>query len=634
MILKVYTLDLSGQSGVPSQWGILLPQVVALMSKQLKGMEGVQLVADRRRRGTFEITAYTQEAINYLSGFKLKIAKENREFEIPLMEKSSKKAVWVTMNGTTWGKLATLPNSYFDGVLKESGVSAIKVETKRRYHRGTKVYNGQREALVELGDAPIERQHFWTDEEGKDHGWWLTYRGQPFSCRRCLGTWHDDGNCPKWVSDRRDEANEGQQKLLVFSTSFLRHAKDTKTTRYDCVPGAQIGHIGNHIDNDATILPNADVIVVAAGQNMGGDVLDVMKEKVKSQGEVLVRALKPYTETPGEKKVYVVDPVIGELDGDDGDDDDDENRFLRAEMKRMATKAGGKFVPMDTLQLQEGDMDDDIHLSESGVRRFLTAVRDFVRNDIGRDVFGDIATSSQAYAGQRLRHYKVGCPKCTFVHAGSTCPKTTSDSGDNEADNDDDDETKTASNAASETLQQQPSSDDASNDDASKDDASTRSRKKKKRKTTQKQQQQASDMEESSPELPTARQQLAAPQADAATPTLDLSTSFAAALMATPSGRTLPADPRTRSSSSKRGSDDDQTRSESQKRAKTETELELAIKRNREMLIEGGMNAEKQAAMWKNLKGVQLLNRQKSMIEKVCTIPNNKLASMKKGGRK
>ena len=626
MIFKTYDLDLSGQSGVPSQWGLTLPLVVALLGKQLDGLDGVQLVADRIRRGAFEVTAFTQEAVNRLSSFKLKVSKEGRDFEIPLKEKTSgKKAVWISINGTTWGKLAALPHSYFDDVLKECGVDTIKVETRRRYYRGFKVLNGQREALVVLGDKHIERQHYWTDDEGKDHGWWLTYRGQPYSCRKCEGKWHEDGNCPKW--EKRDDANGGQQKLLVFSTSFLRHAKDTKDVRYDCVPGAQVGHIGNHIVNDATILPNADVVVVAAGQNMGGDTMEVTKEKMKAQGKVLVRALKPYSE---DKKVYLVDPAIGEAK--EGDEDEDEQRFLRAEMRRLATEAGGKFIPMDDLNLEEDDMDDEIHLSERGTRRFLMEVRDFIRADIGKDVFGDIATSSRDYAGQRLRHYKVGCPKCTFLHEGPTCPKQSAeddeenDSGDGDGDNNDDDD-------ATKPLEPQEEDDETDDNDNNSSTSSRSSRKKKRNAAKRLQQQQQQETSDASPSVTDTQAGL---QAVVATPTHDLASSFAAAVASTPAStpaRKLPAAPgaRARSTSSKRGSDGEQSRSDSLKRQKmAETELETAINRNREHLIGTGMAAKQQMAMWKGLKGVQLLKKQTEMISKVNADPN----MFRKGGRK
>ena len=107
-----------------------------------------------------------------------------------------------------------------------------------------------------------------------------------------------------------------------------------------------------------------------------------------------------------------------------------------------------------------------------------------------------------------------------------------------------------------------------------------------------------------------------------AAPSSCLQQLFAVAVAASPSSRTLPAEPepRTRSNSTKRGSEGE--RSESLKRQKTETELDLAIRRNRETLIDVGVTAKQQDSMWKSLKGVQLLNKQKMMLEKNSTIPN------------
>ena len=50
----------------------------------------------------------------------------------------------------------------------------------------------------------------------------------------------------------------------------------------------------------------------------------------------------------------------------------------------------------------------------------------------------------------------------------------------------------------------------------------------------------------------------------------------------------------------------------------------MAIRRNRELLLEAGMDANKQDTLWKGLKGVGLLARQKTMIAKYGNIPNRK----------
>ena len=72
---KEYTLDFSGKSGVPSQWGINLEFVSQLFGQQTKGIDGLQLTPDGRRRGVFSIVALNEEAAAFLSTFKLKVEK-------------------------------------------------------------------------------------------------------------------------------------------------------------------------------------------------------------------------------------------------------------------------------------------------------------------------------------------------------------------------------------------------------------------------------------------------------------------------------------------------------------------------------------------------------------------------------
>ena len=86
--------------------------------------------------------------------------------------------------------------------------------------------------MVEIGDKHIGRPQKWVDPDGVSHDWFLTYRGQPFSCRNCFDEWHDNGVCPKWENKKKDE-DEGQQKYVFFGTSTLRHATDTKNTGFD-----------------------------------------------------------------------------------------------------------------------------------------------------------------------------------------------------------------------------------------------------------------------------------------------------------------------------------------------------------------------------------------------------------------
>ena len=414
MAARDFSLDFTGQSGVPSQWGITIAQVIKWFSQQSGGINGVQIVSDRKR-GVFNVTSLTKEAGIRLSSFKLIAEKEGRKIEIPLKERRRrlKPPVWISINRTCEGKMADLPNSFFDDYLK--GLGAIIVEpTKRRKYRDSMIFNGQREVLVEIGDEHIARQHFWEDEEEESHGWHLTYRGQPFKCRNCNDNWHMDGKCPKWVDRRNAEKKEGQQKFLFFSSSMLRRATDTKDERFDCIPGAKIGHIANHLNNDVSILPRAEVVVVWAGHNMTGDSFDHLKAATKAQSEELATILEQYGKRE-DKEVFLVDPAAGPTpDGDEGD----EVRFLRAEIRRCAETAKADFIPLEDLEVGVEDMDDEIHLSAQGTKKVLGMIKSHVKSKCDKDILVDFKVADRPYAAVKSHHFKFGCHRCTFCHPG------------------------------------------------------------------------------------------------------------------------------------------------------------------------------------------------------------------------
>ena len=117
MAAKEFTLDFTGQSGVPSQWGIDLNLVLKWFGQQTRdsGVSSSIGIIDDRRRGVFRIIGMTQEASTFLSTFKLKAEKYGKQFEIPLREnrRGGKKGVWINLNGTCEGKLRNVPASYF-----------------------------------------------------------------------------------------------------------------------------------------------------------------------------------------------------------------------------------------------------------------------------------------------------------------------------------------------------------------------------------------------------------------------------------------------------------------------------------------------------------------------------------------
>ena len=175
MHCRDFTLDFSGQSGVPSQWGIDINQVAFWFTKQSKGQEGIQLTAERKR-GLFNVTAITDSAAAFLASFKLVAEKYGKKIEIPLRErrKRLKPAVWLTINRTCEGPMNELPNSYFDDFARSFGATIIEPTRRKKIPKST-LLNGQRSMLVELGEQPLARQQIWHGEDGVSEEWNIFY---------------------------------------------------------------------------------------------------------------------------------------------------------------------------------------------------------------------------------------------------------------------------------------------------------------------------------------------------------------------------------------------------------------------------------------------------------------------------
>ena len=89
-------MNFSEQSGVPSQWGIHVKEVVMWFYQQAGKLEGLQLKADGLKKGVFSDTAFTKETE-----------------AAPLREKKtrSKPAVWATIHRAGFGRMMEVDNS-------------------------------------------------------------------------------------------------------------------------------------------------------------------------------------------------------------------------------------------------------------------------------------------------------------------------------------------------------------------------------------------------------------------------------------------------------------------------------------------------------------------------------------------
>ena len=150
-MVKEFTLDFSGQSGVPSQQGIHVKEVVKWFYQQAGKLESLQLRADGLKKRVFSVTALTKETEAALANFVLKAEKDGKCSQIPLREKKtrSKPAVWATIHRAGFGRMMEVDNSYIDKIMEDYGAEIVK-PTERQTRQGTPYWTGHRRVLLAL----------------------------------------------------------------------------------------------------------------------------------------------------------------------------------------------------------------------------------------------------------------------------------------------------------------------------------------------------------------------------------------------------------------------------------------------------------------------------------------------------
>ena len=317
--------------------------------------------------------------------------------------------------------MAQLPNAYFDKVLVEAGFTVLKPTEKRTYFK-TNVFSGQRSAHCQRGRDHIERNHEWIGPEGHIFKWRIEYEDQPFDCFKGCNIWHNDGKCPKWEKQKESRDSAGQQKCFVYSSSSLRLNEDTKMTRTDSIPGAKIGHIANHINNDPTILQQADIIAIQAGANMDLGSVEISKPHVEAQANELVQVVKPLVEA--QKKVFIIDPVAGPLVKDAPGVD--HWAMVRQRMKKVAKRTNATWISLnDCGWVPEEDVHEDLaHYSRSGTTKVMKMVGEKIKEHTGIDIMVNMTIQEKPYSAIYRHHWKVGCGRCTKFHDwNEPCPE-------------------------------------------------------------------------------------------------------------------------------------------------------------------------------------------------------------------
>ena len=414
-----FTLDLSGNSAIPSQAKIGLREVCKWMAVQAKGQRDVQ-ITNHFHRGCFNILTGDKKTAQFLRSFSLEINWSGMTHRIGLKPAASDKPrIWVRFWDTCRGVMAQMPNAHFDGMLEAAGFVILR-PTEKRKHFGCEIFNGQRSALCQRGTEHIDRNHEWIDDDGNVFKWRLEYDGQPHFCSRGCNVYHEDGKCATWDKKKERQSWGGQQKCYVVSSSMLRLASDTKDARIDAIPGAKIGHIANHVNNDSTIFAQADVVVIHAGANMDLGSVEESKPHVEYQAQELVKVAKPLVDA--EKELFIIDPVAGPLVKEDPGGH--HWAMIRQRMKRVAKETKATWISLQNIDwIPEEDISDDgTHYSTSGTKKVMEAVGSKIEEKTKNNLIANMEFQQKPYDAIYKGHYKFGCYRCTRIHERGACP--------------------------------------------------------------------------------------------------------------------------------------------------------------------------------------------------------------------
>ena len=418
MQLRSFLLDLSGGEGIPSQVKLEQRDIARSLTKQAVGHDNLYL-SKHYNRGCFKVQTSNEDTARFLRDFKLELKFRGQSFRVGLTETAPDlPKIRIRMYGTCDGEMEAVEDAFFDELLRAEGCFIDKSTMKSRFFDST-VRTGQRTAMVARGAAHLERQRQWTSPSGEVYKWRLEYDGQPHRCTRGCNEFHEDGVCPTWRAIQERRSWQGQQKCYVAGSSLVRLASDTKDVRVDCIPGAKVGHLANHLNNDAELFAKADVVVVVAGANMSYGSVEVSKPHLEYQASEMTKVLAPLVEA--QKKVFVVDPVPGPIIKEPGGD---HWSLIRAGMKKVARKAKAEWIPLHEVPWNAGvDLEEDqIHYSRAGTRKIFDVIQKKVEEVTGKDHFDGMAVKERPYSGMHSGHWRVGCFRCTRLHPRGQCP--------------------------------------------------------------------------------------------------------------------------------------------------------------------------------------------------------------------
>ena len=119
-----FTLDLSGNSAIPSQYKIGLREVCKWISHQAKNQRDIQ-VTNHYHRGCYNVQTGDKKTAEFLKTFVLEINWNGKTHRVALKPSMpDKPRIWVRFWGTCRGVMAQLENAHFDRMLEAAGLTS------------------------------------------------------------------------------------------------------------------------------------------------------------------------------------------------------------------------------------------------------------------------------------------------------------------------------------------------------------------------------------------------------------------------------------------------------------------------------------------------------------------------------
>ena len=260
----------------------------------------------------------------------------------------------------------------------------------------------------------------------------VTYREQPYLCRRC-GTEHST-NCPKWEEERKREAliknlKEKDTKTLFVGDSNLKLVNsDAILADVVSSSGAKVGHITNILNTEK--LENYENIVVLAGINNIPSAQTTFEdssvfEQTKKEIDQLSDTLEPHVKL-GRKVVIVKIPDAPHCRQSQKAVQlrNRVNKQFDSAAKSLNSKCPRNSTPVHVFAWDHSSEED--FTSIKGVSEKMTAdlvgeIDSLLKNKLRATYLVGAKHTAQAYR-KVTPVYPLGCKRCTMLyHSEGDC---------------------------------------------------------------------------------------------------------------------------------------------------------------------------------------------------------------------